>query len=141
MGLVSTLSFRVKTCRAAHVLLTHGTTSWRGGEDMYEIVVGGEASAASEIRQVVGGKAVATELHPTGPLSCSQFRTFYVSWGGGVVEVGLELDNPEMPGGGSKVHQPFMTHVQSSLFLVHHVFVSGGDRPATWLIGRSGGDW
>ena len=134
ISLMSRLTFSVRSCNDAHVLLSTDATSWRSGTNMYQIVIGGWYNTKSVIRKDTNGANLVTTHHSKGPMSCGDFRRFYVSWKDGVIEVGAVVADPSQPG--TTTDEPFMTYTGPSGFLVNHLFVGGWNQPATWLIGE-----
>ncbi|XP_021353607.1 uncharacterized protein LOC110450424 isoform X1 [Mizuhopecten yessoensis] len=71
----NSIVFHVKACSDAHVGLISND------QRVYEVVIGGWSNTKSVIRTNRGEKPKAT--HNGALLSCSTFRTFYLSWNGG----------------------------------------------------------
>ena len=135
IGLMTRLAFSVMICNDAHVLLSTDASSWKSGTNMYEIVIAGWGNTRSVIRKVRQGAEFAAKQHSAGPLSCEDFRSFYVSWKNGVIEVGALVDNPSHPGT-TMDEPPFLTYKDPSAFHVNYVYLAGWDKTGTWRIGE-----
>lgn len=73
----------IKGCHDAHFILSeHRNDSFSS----YEIVVGGWGNTQSVIRECKQCVSMATASH--SPLSCTEFRPFWVSWGNGTIRAG-----------------------------------------------------
>ncbi|KAK3094973.1 hypothetical protein FSP39_008539 [Pinctada imbricata] len=82
----SAISFDVMACNDAHVALSKdkGVDS----KDTYEIVIGGWADSASVIRDCKQCHNYDVENHNHHPVSCTGFKSFWVSWAHSVIRVG-----------------------------------------------------
>nr|KAG5691153.1 hypothetical protein BaRGS_032149 [Batillaria attramentaria] len=125
----TSITFEVKTCTDAHVLLT---THAQGHPDLesnlYEIVIGGWRNGKSVIRtskQQFPSRAEVRHI----PLHCDEYRKFYVSWADGIVKVGAVLSR------GSR-QDPFMVYEDPDPILVKYAYVSGFGKPAEWRFGK-----
>lgn len=77
------IQFDIKGCNDAHFILSeHRNDSFSS----YEIVIGGWGNTQSVIRDCKQCISKATASH--SPLSCTEFRPFWVSWGSGTIRVG-----------------------------------------------------
>ncbi|XP_013397759.1 uncharacterized protein LOC106164412 [Lingula anatina] len=85
MGSLS-VTFKVKTCRAAFVALSPTTNS--KDRNKYEIVINsGSAGSTTVIREQANGRNLGTKLTPT-VLNCNTFQAFWLSWDGGHIKLG-----------------------------------------------------
>ena len=132
VSLMTRLAFSVMICTDAHVLLSTDASSWRSGTNMYEIVIAGWSNTRSVIRKAKQGAEFAKITH--SPLSCGDFRNFYVSWKNGIIEVGALVGNPRQPG--TTMDEPFMTYTDPSAFHVNHAWVAGWSQRGSWRIGE-----
>ena len=83
----SSVVFGVRTCNDAILALSE---EMQQVSNSYEIIIGGYSNQRSEIRPNVQTVPV-TWLDTPDILSCNETRFFWVSWEGGVIEVGLGL--------------------------------------------------
>ncbi|KAL8621231.1 hypothetical protein ACOMHN_018532 [Nucella lapillus] len=125
---VSRITFTVKGCKDAHLVISKGKKkTLNTGRDMYEIVIGGLGNSQSVIRDRKQGSRkhlLATFTHKEKPLSCDEDRSFYLSWAGGVIQVG-RLDS----------QAPFVSYNTGKADIpVRHVFVSGDNVKLQWSI-------
>ena len=80
-------TFRVRTCEDVGLVLV--TSSPDGfGRHSFEVIIGGWGNSESAIKRVL---TWATLVRVPTPqiLDCDNFRTFWVSWENGVLEVGV----------------------------------------------------
>ncbi|XP_070210297.1 uncharacterized protein [Littorina saxatilis] len=126
---LSRLCFSVTICDNAHVLLASSATPCATGDPQYEIVIGGWSNTRSAIRAACQDDDVLVKVDP-GPLSCDEFRSFYVSWGEGVVRVvGVEEEE-----GGSVTQHVTMEHYGTIVVPVNFVFVAGWEKAGLWRV-------
>lgn len=79
--------FSVKACTDAHVALSEIPGLFT--TNTYEIIIGGYGNAESKIRL---GRDTELKSESTPQiLNCNDFRYFWVSWAGGVIEMGSGL--------------------------------------------------
>ncbi|CAH1794507.1 unnamed protein product [Owenia fusiformis] len=77
--------FDVQACSDAHLALA--ATSDDFSKNTYEIVIGGWSGTKSVIRDARGGGVMA-EAETLDIVTCEEFRSFWVSWKNGLIEVG-----------------------------------------------------
>jgi hypothetical protein len=75
--------FEVLSCHDAHIAIMDSPTQTK---NFYEIVLGGWSNRKSVIRNVRQGAPKAFFM--SGLLSCKEFRSFWISWKGGQINVG-----------------------------------------------------
>jgi len=79
--------FGVRTCNDAILALSE---EMEKVSNSYEVVIGGYGNKRSDIRSNVQSDAVA-RMDTPDIVSCNETRFFWVSWDGGLIEVGLGL--------------------------------------------------
>ena len=84
---VTDIVVRVKACNDAHIALA--TLPESDGEVLtYEVVIGGYKNSKSVIRQKrLGPNSAVADTQAV--LSCTEFRSFWVSWKSALIEVGF----------------------------------------------------
>ena len=104
------MSFRVRACHDAHVLLSEqpGITN----VTTYEIIIGGWKNTQSVIRRAIKGENKAA-INRTGLLACKELRPFWVSWELGTIKVGRGLKPPNGEFLSWKDPKPFDIHALS----------------------------
>lgn len=82
----TSFTFNVKACHDAHIALSQdkGVDS----RNTYEIVIGGWSDQQSVIRDCKQCAHMDTQNRIPHPLSCSQYRPFWVSWANNIIRVG-----------------------------------------------------
>ncbi|XP_076461721.1 C3 and PZP-like alpha-2-macroglobulin domain-containing protein 8 [Babylonia areolata] len=114
---LSRLNFSARICNDVIVLLT----KYQQERPQYEIVIGGWRNTQSAIRQRKEKTTLLTHQH--SPLSCHEFRKFFISWKGAVLKVGSVREDASHPGG--TVEEVFLQHTDPSPFPVRFAFVAG----------------
>ena len=81
----SSLTFRVRACNDAHLALASvlGDTSYH----TYEVVIGASSNQYSVIRNMTLQNNLMA-AHTPDILSCDESRPFWLSWAGGLIQVG-----------------------------------------------------
>jgi len=96
------LTFKVRTCNDAHVLLASTITDITS--NAYEVVLGGYDNTKSDIRQGAHGP-ILVQVDTPNICNCDMFLSFWVRWANHVLEIGtgsvgshfvLRLEDPTM---------------------------------------------
>ncbi|OWF48285.1 C3 and PZP-like alpha-2-macroglobulin domain-containing protein 8 [Mizuhopecten yessoensis] len=82
----TSFTFQVKACHDAHIALSQdkGVDT----KNTYEIVIGGWGDQQSVIRDCKQCAQMDVENHMPHPLSCTQYRPFWISWANNIIRVG-----------------------------------------------------
>ena len=80
------LVFSVRACRDAHVALADSFEM--NSQHVYEVVIGARRNTYVYIRDRPRGPIRASVLKSAGLLHCDEFRSFWILWEAGRIEVG-----------------------------------------------------
>lgn len=127
------ISFSVKICNDAIVLLSDSSNYTK----VYEIVIGGGGNTKSVIRKARISSSVGSVAHT--PVSCTQWRSFYIKWHNGIIEVGNVT--AVVNSTGELSFAPFLVYVDPLPTSVAYIFVSGWNAAGEWRFGKNPDFW